>query len=402
MNRRRLNGRLGIGVVAVAAAAALALAGCSSSSGSSGGGSTAPINIGLTTSMSGVFAATCVPQVNGEQAYIKSFNKAGGVNGRPINLDVVDDAADISKAVSNARTFIQNKDFAVFGECSTSAAAAIAPVLSSAQVPFVFSYAADQALYDPPEKYVFTVNPAYTQQATTLLSEAVSEAKKKGITNITVDEVEANVAGYQATINALKGEASKLGITYKNTILTQNGTADYGPTALKVKADNPTILFVQGGAPDGARLVKALSSAGAMPQYFLGVSAMASDAFITAGGNLTGSHLRLLSSVPAVQDMPKDSKCVAILKKAKVTVEPQALWGCGAAEILGATLKDAGKNLTTASFLKAIESQKNAKLSDVFPPITLSSKSHLALDSMYLVTLKDGQLTSSAKPQVLK
>jgi len=404
MSRNLPRRQLGLAALATLAAASFALAGCSGSPAgtSTGSADKSPITIGLTTSSSGDFAATCVPQLNGEKAMVASINKAGGVNGRKIVLDVLDDAGDTSKAVANARAFIQNKDFAVFGECSTSASAAIAPVLQAAKVPFVFSYAAAQQLYDPPQKYIFTVNPAYAQQATALLTQAVGEAKKKGIKHITVGEVEANVAGYQDTINALKAASKKLDVTYADTILTENGTADYGPTALKVKALDPTILFVQGGAPDGARLVKSLDAAGAMPQYFLGVSAMASTAFIGAGGNLAGSHLRLLSSVPAVQDMPKDSKCVNVLKAAKIDIEPQALWGCGAAQLLGGTLKAVKGDLTTASYLKTLESQKNAKLSDVFPAINLSSTRHLALSSMYLVTLQDGQLKSSAKTVVLK
>jgi ABC-type branched-subunit amino acid transport system substrate-binding protein len=356
----------------------------------------------MTSSLSGAFAATCLPQLNGEKALIANVNKSGGVNGRKVNLDVIDDAGDTSKAVANARQFLGEKAFAVFGECSTSDAAAIAPVLQAAQVPFVFSFAAAQQLYDPPQKYIFTVNPAYAEQATTLLAEAVGEAKKKGIKNITVGEVEANVAGYQDTIDALQAESKKLGVKYADTILTQNGTADYGPTALKIKALNPTILFVQGGAPDGARLVKALDADNAVPEYFLGVSAMASNAFVEAGGSLAGSHLRLLSTVPAVQSLPKGNHCTAVLKAAKVQIEPQAIWGCGAAELLISTLKQGGTKLTTASYLKALESQKNANISDVFPPINLSSSSHLALSSMYLMTLKGNVLQSSAKPVKLK
>ncbi|HEY0183933.1 MAG TPA: hypothetical protein VGC09_14090, partial [Rhodopila sp.] len=80
----------------------------------------------------------------------------------------------------------------------------------------------------------------------------------------------------------------------------------------------------------------------------------------------------------------------------------QALWGCGAGQLLAETLKAAGSDLTTDSYLKALESQQNAKLSDVFPAISLSPTRHLALDSMYLITLENGQLKSSDEPLPLQ
>jgi branched-chain amino acid transport system substrate-binding protein len=121
--------------VAVAAIAAL-LAGCggssSSSSSSSTGASSAssasgsstanksPVVIGSSLSLSGDFAADGQAFQKGYQLWANDINKAGGLLGRPVKLDIVSDASSPAQVVTNYQKLISSDHAAlVFGPFST-------------------------------------------------------------------------------------------------------------------------------------------------------------------------------------------------------------------------------------------------------------------------------------------
>ncbi|HSC01725.1 MAG TPA: amino acid ABC transporter substrate-binding protein [Solirubrobacteraceae bacterium] len=124
-------------VMAVAAIAAL-LAGCggsssssssagssgssgsTGSSGSSGGTSGKPVVIGASLSLSGDFSADGTAFQRGYQLWAADQNKAGGLLGRPVKLDIVSDASSPAQVVTNYQKLISS-DHAdlVFGPFST-------------------------------------------------------------------------------------------------------------------------------------------------------------------------------------------------------------------------------------------------------------------------------------------
>ncbi len=128
---RRRAWMLSIG--AVAAIAAL-LAGCGSSSSSSsstsgtssgsgsgsGAASGSPVVIGSSLSLSGDFAADGQAFQRGYQLWANDVNKAGGLLGHPVKLDIVSDASSPAQVVTNYQKLISS-DHAklVFGPFST-------------------------------------------------------------------------------------------------------------------------------------------------------------------------------------------------------------------------------------------------------------------------------------------
>jgi branched-chain amino acid transport system substrate-binding protein len=114
---------------AVAVIAAL-IAGCggsgsSSSSGGGGsgggsGGSKSPVVIGASLSLSGDFAADGQAFEKGYQLWAADINKAGGLMGHPVKLDIVSDASSPSQVVTNYQKLItSDHDQLVFGPFST-------------------------------------------------------------------------------------------------------------------------------------------------------------------------------------------------------------------------------------------------------------------------------------------
>jgi branched-chain amino acid transport system substrate-binding protein len=100
----------------------------SSTSKSGGGGASSstshanasPITIGTSLSLSGDFAADGQAFQRGYQLWAADQNKAGGLLGHPVKLDVVSDASSPAQVVSNYQKLIgSNKDQLVFGPFSS-------------------------------------------------------------------------------------------------------------------------------------------------------------------------------------------------------------------------------------------------------------------------------------------
>jgi branched-chain amino acid transport system substrate-binding protein len=121
-----------LSAAAVAAIVAL-LAGCgssgsssSSASGSSSGSATSgaasksPITIGASLSLSGDFAADGQAFQKGYQLWAADQNKAGGLLGHPVKLDIISDASSPTQVVTNYQKLISSDhDQLVFGPFST-------------------------------------------------------------------------------------------------------------------------------------------------------------------------------------------------------------------------------------------------------------------------------------------
>ncbi len=97
----------------------------------------------------GPFTATGAPAdvSRGAQAYFRFVNARGGVNGRQIEFELIDDGGDASRAATNARRLIERDGvFALFSVVGSEASLSVRDVAAAAHVPEVFSAATARAL----------------------------------------------------------------------------------------------------------------------------------------------------------------------------------------------------------------------------------------------------------------
>ena len=117
-------GRRGVRTTAAAlAAAGLALAGCSSSSAAKPAASSSvqgPLTIGISLSLTGDFSDSGKAAQRGYKLWAQTVNAAGGVLGRHVALDIVDDTSSPTQVVTNYQNLItKNHVDLVFGPFSS-------------------------------------------------------------------------------------------------------------------------------------------------------------------------------------------------------------------------------------------------------------------------------------------
>ena len=109
--------------------------------------------IGLAGALTGPSASTTAPPVEGLRIYIDRVNAAGGVNGKPVKLRILDDQADPQKAAANARQLVAEENAILLVDSSLSST--FAPVIAEAKradVPLVFVGAVcPKEVYPPAE-----------------------------------------------------------------------------------------------------------------------------------------------------------------------------------------------------------------------------------------------------------
>jgi branched-chain amino acid transport system substrate-binding protein len=155
MRGRKL--RLSMAVLAAAMAAALAImiAGCGEDTTETGGSEAEPIKIGAIVSLTGTYAGLGEPEKNVIEMEVKRINDAGGVNGRPIEVIIEDDATDEAKAVAAASKLIeQDEVVALIGATGTGQTMAPRGDVQRAGIPQV-SMAGGTVITSPVDPLVF-------------------------------------------------------------------------------------------------------------------------------------------------------------------------------------------------------------------------------------------------------
>jgi branched-chain amino acid transport system substrate-binding protein len=120
LRNRHLATALVLGSVTLLAACGSSSSSSSSSGGGSGTKSASPITIGISLSLSGDFAADGQAFERGYQLWAADQNKAGGLLGHPVKLDILSDSSSPAQVVTNYQKLIgSNHDQLVFGPFST-------------------------------------------------------------------------------------------------------------------------------------------------------------------------------------------------------------------------------------------------------------------------------------------
>jgi branched-chain amino acid transport system substrate-binding protein len=318
------------------------------------------IELGATSSSSGPDASACLPNVEGSEAWIKKVNEEGGVDGREIVWNVLDNKGNPSQAVSNARQLVTKENvLAMFGGCGSAPAAAVMPFLEQEKVPYVFPNALSPALLN--QEMAFQITPLFNQQLSSVLTQAYKEKGPGDVAIVYIEGLD------NPMVEAVQKVAEESGKKLVTSIPISFEETDFGPVAIKVKNADPEYVALGTSTPQAGELVKALAAQGFKPKDYIGNQGETDSVYAeTAGGAANGVSLAGSPVVPTTSEQAKE--CNESLPS---SVEPtfNTLLGCAQAQLMVEALKKAGKNLTRESLVKALQSFKNVETGST-PPVT--------------------------------
>ncbi|WP_157749329.1 ABC transporter substrate-binding protein [Jatrophihabitans sp. GAS493] len=142
------------------------LAACSSgsSSGSASGGG-GDYQVGFNSDLSGKYSLNGVGQRDGYKAYFDYVNSKGGINGHKVNVNVTDDASDVTRGTTNTTQLMTAKKVsAVGGYILSNVCGAAATIAATNKVPINCGSLAEDLL-NPAKPFVYSAAISQNMEA---------------------------------------------------------------------------------------------------------------------------------------------------------------------------------------------------------------------------------------------
>ncbi|MER7283199.1 ABC transporter substrate-binding protein [Dactylosporangium sp. NPDC000244] len=280
--------------VAMATVASLALAACGGGSANSGKGG-GDIKVGVIAALTGIAAPYGVQSVNSFQMGVADLNAAGGINGRKVSVEVLDNRSKPEEVPALMRRLVSGGANVIVGASSSPVTITAAQTADQLKVPLIVPMEAADSIIGTGRKYVFKLAPSILADngwAAQSVRAVMQGAEKKGETPKTAMLIYASAGAYPDAQKAWSGTFQKEypGVKVLDSISYDEATTtDFAPLVSQAKNANPDILLF-GGNPQGAFLFyPALARSGWKPKATVGV----------LGGN---TNAQFIPTVGAISD----------------------------------------------------------------------------------------------------
>ena len=220
-----------------------------------------PLVVAATLSLSGPFGVDGQLAAGGYELAVDMLNEAGGIDGRPVRLVLVDDSSSAEKAAGIYTGFISSDSVdALLGPYSSTVTNAVIPVAEAAEWPLVAGFAAASEIWrgQGREWSVQTQNAAGT-----FLEGSVHLAADTGLSKVALVHYDAQFPRAMADGVRAAVEARGLELVLDRSFSDQ---ADYEALAAAAR-DAGGELFIGGGyIPHSIELTKAVGAIGYTPR----------------------------------------------------------------------------------------------------------------------------------------
>ena len=110
---------------------------------------------------------------------LEGMNARGGVGGRLLELQTLDDGYEPERCADNTRKLIDAGAFALFGYIGTPTSLAALPLATQAKLPFVAPFTGAEALRTPFNRYAFHVRASYFDETAAIVKQVTSLGVKR-------------------------------------------------------------------------------------------------------------------------------------------------------------------------------------------------------------------------------
>jgi branched-chain amino acid transport system substrate-binding protein len=349
------------------------------------------IKVGTTTDLSGPIAFMGKGVTDGAKLYFQYINDQGGIYGRKITFLMEDDGYQPPRAVQGAKKLItRDKIFCMFMNLGSAQVNAMYPLMEADGIPIVAPATQNQDMGVPPRKYLFLADTHYTAEAKMAVEYIVEKmgVKKPKLACIYQDDAPGHDWRNGVQHAAKYYKLDVLDLPYKR------GSIDFSSQVAKCKEAGVTHCLVWSLVREPAILMKEAQRQQYKPTYIYANPSINKQVLDLAGDALAfndkiyGANVMIdpyRDKTPAIQLFEKN--CA---KYKTATIENSYhVYGYQAAITLVEGLKRAGKDLTRAGLIKALESF-NKFDNGIMAPITWGPNLRAGGHSIKMFQVKEG------------
>jgi branched-chain amino acid transport system substrate-binding protein len=310
----------------------------------------APVKICQSMALSGPVGDLGQAMHQGAQVCFAAVNAQGGVHGRKIVLETLDDGYDVKRAVANATSFLSSKDtFALFNCMGTPMIEAMLPQVIESGVPFFAPYTGAMLARPKGVRNILNIRASYSDEA----EQMVQHLSIIGIKRIAV--VYQNNSFGKEVFESVRAAMEKQQLKPLETATVESNGSDAAPASSKLAQVAPeTVIVVLAGKP-ALDFIKAFrSQRRGVPLYAFSV--MGAAATLRAiGDDAVGVAVTQVVPSPASPAVAVVRDFHAAWKAADTKIEPShpALEGYINARVFVEALKKTGRNLTRERFIES-------------------------------------------------
>ncbi len=218
-----------------------------------------PYKFGAVLSLTGPQAFYGEFSKAGIELAIEDLNKAGGINGRPVQIIYEDSVSDKAKATTGVQKLINIDDVDALFTSTTPMAGAVGPVAEEYKVPLIYGSATD---FTVNKTYVFKDYPNAYDECALLMKEAL----KNGHTKIALFGMNAEF------LHVCKKGAETVG-SFAIAEMYTAGEKDFKTQLIKVQNSGSTALLILTFSNDCLNTYKQMRELGMKPQLYLAFQA---------------------------------------------------------------------------------------------------------------------------------
>lgn len=381
----------------VAALSLSLLAGCSGPGAGGKGNSVSgnTIKVGVNYELSGPVAQYGEASVKGIELAAEQINKAGGINGKKIELVKYDNKSEPSEATTLAtKLMTSDKVVAVLGPATSGSFKAEIPVATKNKIPVISGSAtADDVTVDKAGKvqeYAFRVCFSDSFQGT-----AMANFASKNLNAKTAVILGDNSSDYAKGLKAnFEKQFTADGGKIVGSEAYVQGDTDFNAVLTRIKGLSFDVLYVPGYYNEAGLIIKTARALG-ITQPILGADGFDSPKLAELAG---ASALNKVYYTGHYSSLDKDPKVTKFIEdfKAKYGEEPNAFSALGYDEMyfLADAIKRAGDKVTSEAIQKQLASTKDFE--GVTGKFSVDDK-HNPVKSTVVIELVDGKQAKSEK-----
>ena len=347
------------------------------------------IQLGSIQDLSGPLAGFGKQVRMGMQLRVEELNEQGGIHGRKINLKVEDSGYDPKRAVLAAQKLVnQDKIFAMVGHIGTAQNVATFPVLFDKNVISFFPVTAAREMYEPLNRLKYSFAATYYDQMRLGVPKLAKEKSAKKVCAIYQDD--------EFGLEVLRGAEAGLkaaGMEMSEKTSFKRGATDFSSQVARMKAANCDFVVLGTIIRETIGTIAEARKTGFNPTM-IGSSAAYTDLIHKLGGKaMDGLYATMTVQNPYLDEASQPIRFWANKYKTKYNEDPTVFsaYGYTLVDAFAKGAQKAGANLSTDSFIKAMDSITIPP--DIFgsAQMTFSATKRLGSDTSRISQIQDGK-----------
>jgi ABC-type branched-subunit amino acid transport system substrate-binding protein len=304
--------------------------------------------------------------VRGMETYFELVNEDGGIHGRRIRFVYRDDGYEPPRTVAAVREMVQRENvFAFAGGVGTAPGMAVKEFITSNRIPWVAPASGSSHWTTPPNRYLFSVYPLYSDEAAVIVNHAVKNLgfRRIGVIYQNDDYGKGGLTGAQAA-------AAEAGAEIVSSVPTEIQDSDLSSHILRLRESGAEAVLLWVLPRQAAIALGTAANMGFKPQWYASTT-LADNAMMH---EITDGLWQGVIYAGLGDPLDQVDPTIRRYREAFQKKHPDIRWGAFPAagfifaEPLVEALRRAGPDLTREKLVAALESLQ--KFQGAGPEIT--------------------------------